>query len=398
MFESVQAAPPDPILGLTDAWKADPNPAKVNLGVGIYQNAAGESPVLDSVKAAEAALLATERTKNYLPISGDPELGRAVERLLFKGWEAESNGRVCTAHTPGGTGALRVGADFLRDTGAGPVAWLSTPTWANHRGVFAAAGFTLRDYPYYNPATRGLDASAWLDSLHRIPRGEGVVLHAACHNPSGADPDAALWDAVAAAAAKAGWIPFMDNAYLGFGLGLEEDRIAFGAFLRAGVDFLVATSFSKNMGLYRERVGALTVVCPSAQARDAVFSRVKKVVRVLYSNPPSHGGEIARRILTDPVLEAFWLRELDAMRGRIRDMREALVRGMAARAVPTDFSFVARQSGMFSLLGLSPDQVAWLKARKSLYMTSDGRINVAGLTAANLDTVCDAIAECLRLP
>jgi aspartate/tyrosine/aromatic aminotransferase len=396
MFEQVQPAPPDPILGLTDAWKADPNPAKVNLGVGIYQNAAGQSPVLDSVKAAEAALLAAERTKNYLPISGDPEFGRLVERLLFRGSEAEVNDRACTAHTPGGTGALRVGADFLRDAGAGPVAWLSAPTWANHRGVFAAAGFTLRDYPYYDPAARNVDAPAWLDALRRIPRGEVVVLHAACHNPSGADPDAALWTAVAEIAAKAGWIPFLDNAYLGFGRGLDEDRIAFGAFLRAGVEFLAATSFSKNMGLYRERVGALTVVCPSTQARDAVASRVKKVVRVLYSNPPSHGGEVARRILSDPVLEVFWLRELDAMRERILGMREAFVRGMTARSVPADFSFVARQSGMFSLLGLSADQVAWLKARKSLYMTSDGRINVAGLTATNLDVVCDALADCLR--
>jgi aspartate/tyrosine/aromatic aminotransferase len=396
MFEKVQPAPPDPILGLTDAWKADPNPAKINLGVGIYQNAEGQSPVLDSVKAAEAALLAGERTKNYLPISGDPELGRCVERLLFKGGETGSDGRRCTAHTPGGTGALRVGAELMRDTGAGPTAWLSAPTWANHRGVFAAAGFALRDYPYLDAKTRGIDSAAWLDALQRIPRGDVVVLHAACHNPSGADPDAAQWEALAHIAAKAGWIPFLDNAYLGFGRGLDEDRTAFDALLRAGVEFLAATSFSKNMGLYRERVGALTVVCGNATARDAVFSRMKKVIRVLYSSPPSHGGEVARRILSDAVLNAFWRREVDTMRGRIRDMREAFVRGMAARAVPTDFSFVARQVGMFSLSGLSPEQVAWLKTGKSLYMTSDGRINVAGLTPANLDAVCDAVAESLR--
>lgn len=396
MFDNVQSAPPDPILGLTDAWRADPNPEKVNLGVGIYQDANGLSPVLACVKAAEAAILSEERTKNYLPISGDPEFGRSVEQLLFKGWESEADNRIFTAHTPGGTGALRVGAELIRDLGANGSAWVSTPTWANHKGVLVAAGFSLRDYPYFDPVTRRVDATALLDTLKAVPANELVVLHAACHNPSGADPDPDLWDAIARVASQAGWIPFLDNAYLGFGQGLDADRAALGSFLRAGVDFLVATSFSKNLGLYRERVGALTVVSGNARARDAVFSRAKKVIRVIYSNPPSHGGEIARRILSDAVLGDLWRRELQTMRERIQTMRTAWVQGMNERKVSTDFSFVTRQIGMFSLSGLTGEQVAWLKAAKSLYMTSDGRMNIAGLTLANLGAVCDAIAECLR--
>ncbi|MDZ4199858.1 MAG: amino acid aminotransferase [Kiritimatiellia bacterium] len=393
MFESVQPAPADPILGLTEAFRADPRPDKVNLGVGVYQDAQGLTPVLDCVKAAEAAILAQETTKSYLPISGDPGYGRQVESLLFPD-APEAAERCCTAHSPGGTGALRVGADVLRDLGASSTAWVSAPTWANHKGVFAAAGFTLREYPYYQPESRGIGVDALLAALDQIPAGDVVILHAACHNPSGADPDPELWAAMAQTAARRGWIPFLDNAYLGFGQGLDNDRTALRVFLRTGIEFLVATSFSKNLGLYRERVGALSVIVRDRSARDPVFSRVKKIIRVLYSNPPSHGGEVARRVLSDAILRDLWLRELTTMRERIQAMRTALVEGMARRNARTDYSFVTRQSGMFSFTGLTAAQTAWLKKEKGLYMTSDGRINVAGLTADNLDRVCDALFGC----
>lgn len=393
MFEFLQPVPPDPILGLTEAWKADLNPDKVNLGVGVYQNETGDTPVLECVKASEAAVLAQERTKTYLPISGDPEFGRQVEALLFP--DGKVADRLCTAHAPGGTGALRVGADLMRSLGAGPTVWVSAPTWTNHNGVFEAAGFRIESYPYYRATTRDVDAQALLAALDRIPAGHLVVLHAACHNPSGADPDPALWTQIAQSAVRTGWIPFLDNAYLGFGRGLKSDQAALDVFLRSGSEFLVATSFSKNLGLYRERVGALTVAAKDRKARDAVFSRVKKTVRALYSSPPSHGGEIVRRVLSDPVLRDLWGRELDGMRDRIRAMRAAFAAGMKARRPEADFEFVTRQTGMFSFSGLGAEQTAWLRTEKSLYMTSDGRINVAGLTPANLDRVCDALCECL---
>lgn len=396
MFASLTPAPPDAILGLTEAFNADPSPAKVNLGVGVYKDEQGRTPVLATVKAAEVALAASETTKNYLPIAGEPEFGRRVEELLFAGWPVHRENRLRTAHTPGGTGALRLGAEFLAEIRRGAGLWLSAPTWPNHPQVFAAAGFTLREYPYYNSATRGVRTAEMFETLAQVPAGDVVVLHLCCHNPTGADLAPADWARMAELAKAQGWIPFIDAAYIGFGEGLNEDRAGLKAFADAGVDFVVASSFSKNMGLYRERTGALTVAAGSTEGADRAFSRVKRVARVIYSNPPAHGGLIARRILEDALLRSQWEAEVTAMRERIHHARTALADGLAARRPGQDFRFICRQRGMFSFSGLTPAQVDYLRAKKSLYMTKDGRINVAGVTPQNLDYVCDAMAAAMQ--
>lgn len=393
MFEKFQAAPPDPILGLTEAFISDPCKDKVNLGAGVYKDEQGRTPVLESVKAAEAALVVAETTKNYLPIAGEPEYGKCVQELIFGGWPILAENRVRTAHTPGGTGALRLGAELLAQAKKGSTVWVSAPTWANHASVFAAAGFVARDYPYYDPATRGVRTTACLDALRQVPAGDVVLLHVGCHNPTGADPDPAFWKDVAAIAARQGWTPFIDAAYLGFGDGLDQDRQPLAAFASAGVEALVAVSFSKNMALYRERVGALTVVAPSAAMADIVFSQLKRCARVLYSNPPSHGGLVARRVMEDALLRDLWHRDVVAMRTRICKARAELAGGLAARRPDVDASFITRQRGMFSFTGLTPAQVDFLRAKKSIYMTRDGRINVAAVTPGNVNYVCDAFVE-----
>jgi aspartate/tyrosine/aromatic aminotransferase len=396
MFDSLTPAPPDPILGLTEAWRDDPNPKKVNLGVGVFKDDRGETPVLETVKAAAAAILAAETSKNYLPIAGDPAYRKRVQTFVFEGPAATAAERAVTIQALGGTGALRVGAEFVRFARPEGRAWLSTPTWANHRGVFAATGMDIRQYPWYDAPTRELDADAMLASLREVPAGDTVVLHACCHNPSGVDPEPGQWAAIAAAAAERGWLPFLDTAYLGFGRGLAEDRTATEAFAAAGVPFLQATSFSKNLALYGERVGALTFVGPEAGVAATVLSHLQRIVRVLYSNPPMHGAAIAARILGDRLLRTRWEEELGAMRDRIHAVRGELVDRLAARGVAQDFSFIRKQQGMFSFSGLSDDAVARLRAEKAIYIVKGGRINVAGLTSANLDYVCDSIAEVLR--
>ncbi len=398
MFESFAPAPPDPILGLTEAFKADPNPAKVNLGVGVYQDETGRTPVLPSVKAAETALIGTETTKGYLPIAGDPDYARRVEALVF-GAERESalRERARTAYAPGGTGALRVGADLVVDSaGRGRGAWISSPTWPNHRGLFAAAGFEVRDYPYFDPATSSLRREAFLEALRAVPAGDVVVLHAGCHNPTGVDADAAIWREIVAIAAERGWLPFLDSAYLGFGDGVQEDAAPLRMMLDAGVEFMASISFSKNMGLYRERVGALTVVAKDSKTADTVFSRMKKTIRVIFSNPAAHGPLTASMVLGDRMLRTMWDAELAAMRTRLHAVRAAFADGLAARVKDRSFDFIRAQSGMFSFTGLTPAQVAFLRETKSIYMTGDGRANVVGLLPGNIDAVCDAIAEALR--
>ncbi len=399
MFESFTPAPPDPILGLNEAFKADPNPAKVNLGVGIYQDETGRTPVLASVKAAETALIGTETTKAYLPIAGEPDTGRRIEALVFGAErEAALRARARTACTPGGTGALRVGADLVADaTGRGRGAWISAPTWPNHRGLMAAAGFEAKEYPYFDPATSSLRREAFLDALRAVPAGDVVLLHAGCHNPTGVDPDADLWREIVGISSQRGWLPFVDAAYLGFGDGIESDAAPLRMLLDAGVEFMTAVSFSKNMGLYRERVGALTVVAKNAGAADTVFSRMKKTIRVLYSNPAAHGPLTAGMVLSDRMLRTMWDAELAAMRQRLHAVRAAFADGLAARVPGRDFGFIRAQRGMFSFTGLAPAQVAFLRDAKGIYMTADGRANVVGLLPGNLDYVCDAIAESLHL-
>ncbi len=397
MWQEIEAAPADAILGLTEAFKKDANPNKVNLGVGVFKDDNGTTPILKCIKTAEIRLAETETTKGYLPIPGNPAYGLAVQKLIF-GADSEviSSKRAATLHTPGGTGALRTGADLLKKFNPDAKLWVSSPTWANHKGIFTAAGFEIADYPYYNPETQGVDFDGMLAALEQVPAGDIVLMHVCCHNPTGVDLIGEQWDKVVAVARANGWTPFLDFAYQGFGDGIEEDRAAVEKFAAAGLDFLVASSFSKNFGLYNERTGALTVVTPSAEETAVALSHAKLVVRVNYSNPPAHGGLAALSVLEDEALCGQWIGEVAEMRDRIRQMRAALVDGLAARGVEQDFSFIKEQRGMFSFSGLSDEIVEWLKVNKAIYIVRGGRINLAGLTTANIDYVCDAIAEALK--
>jgi aspartate/tyrosine/aromatic aminotransferase len=397
MWKEIEAAPADAILGLTEAFKKDSNPRKVNLGVGVFKDDQGNTPILNCVKAAEQKLVETETSKGYLPISGSPAYGANVQKLLF-GAESEvvSSGRAVTIHSPGGTGALRVGADLLKQFMPDARLWVSNPTWANHKGIFSSARFEINDYPYYNPETKGVDSEGMLAALETVPAGDIVLLHVCCHNPTGVDLSSDQWDQVVAIASSKGWTPFLDFAYQGFGSGIEQDRGAVEKFAAAGIDFLVASSFSKNLGLYNERTGALTIVSPTADESAVAMSHVKKTIRVNYSNPPAHGGLAAGTVLDDSALYNQWIGEVADMRERIKAMRAALVDGLAARGVEQDFSFIKEQNGMFSFSGLSNEVVAWLMENKSIYIVKGGRINVAGLTSGNIGYVCDSIAEALK--
>lgn len=389
-------APADPILGLTETFKADPHPDKINLGVGVYQDATGKTPVLESVKAAERRLLDLENSKSYLSIPGVPELATHTQTMLFgEGHAIITEGRAKTAQTPGGTGALRVAADFLLRAAPKARIWISNPSWANHRAIFEAAGFAVEDYRYYDKASQGLDQAGFLSDLERMSAGDVVILHGCCHNPSGIDLSQTEWKAVAQQAKAKGLICLVDFAYQGFGEGLEEDRSGLHVLLDAGLSVLIASSYSKNFGLYNERIGALTVVEDDANAAVNAFSHMQAAIRAIYSSPPAHGGKIVATILGDTALKAQWVQELTEMRARIKAMREAFVSGMADRNVGVDFDFINHQKGMFSFSGLSQAQVLKLREDNHIYIVGSGRINVAGITPANLDPLCDAIAKVL---
>ena len=397
MWKSVAAAPADSILGLTETFRNDPSTAKVNLGVGVYVNNEGTTPILDCVKDAERTLLGSEQSKNYLPITGDPVYASCVQRLLFgQGSEVINSGRAATAHAPGGTGALRIGAELINTFRPKPTVWISSPTWANHNGIFEAADFRLKTYPYYDAETNGLKFEEMIDTLRQVPAGDVVLLHACCHNPSGVDLNESQWEEAAAVAGEKGWLPFLDFAYQGFGTSVEKDRVAVEKFAAAGIDFFVASSFSKNFGLYNERTGAITIVSPTKDESSVAMSHLKKTVRVCYSNPPAHGGLIIKTILSEPSLEKAWRSELAGMCERIKTMRSALVDGLTKRGIARDFSYIKAQHGMFSFSGLDDKTVAWLRENKAVYVVGGGRINVAGLTTNNIDYVCDSIAEALK--
>ncbi len=396
MFENLEMAPPDAILGLTDAFKADARPEKINLGVGVYKDEQNATPVLQSVKRAEELLLKGETSKSYLGIPGSPAYGVCVRELLFAAdHEIVTTGRAQTAQTPGGTGALRVAADFIHTKFPGASVWLSNPTWANHNAIFESAGLTVKTYPYYDAANKCLDFAAMTAALEGVPAGDVVLFHGCCHNPSGMDPDAGQWAALAKLTLEKGILPLFDFAYQGFGSGLDEDAAGLRQFCTAGRELLICSSFSKNFGLYNERVGALTLVGATAEAAASAFSHVEKAIRSNYSNPPFHGGAIVTTILSDATLRAEWIGELDAMRGRIRSMRESFVQTLKDKGVAQDFSFIASQNGMFSFSGLNPDQVKTLREKDAIYIVGSGRINVAGMTPENMGPLCDAIAAVL---
>ncbi len=398
MFETIQSAPPDAILGLTAAFQSDPNPAKVNLGVGVYKDASGTTPILASVKAAERKIVETAKTKSYMPIGGDPAYGKLVqEMILGVGHEAISSGRIRTAHTPGGTGGLRVGADFLKKFLPGATVWVSKPTWANHRGIFQAAGFKVEEYPYYDPKTRALDFDAMKAALEKIKAGDIVLLHVCCHNPTGVDLAHEQWSQVAEIAGKQGWLPFLDFAYQGFGASLEADRFGLLAMAAQCPEMIVSSSFSKNFGLYQDRTGALSLFAKDAKQAAASFSNIEIVIRVNYSNPAAHGGLIVTTILSDPALKQQWILELNAMRDRIAGVRSQFVAALKNAGIAQDFGYIAHQKGMFSFSGLTDAQVAFLKEKKAVYVVGGGRINVAGITPKNLDYLCAAIKEALTV-
>lgn len=397
MFETLKPAPADPILGLTEAFKADPNPHKINLGVGVYQDAQGRTPVLKCVKEAERRLLDSEQTKDYLGIAGSPDYAACVQELLF-GAEHEivQSARAFTAQTPGGTAALRVAGDFLRQVLGKSRIWVSDPTWPNHAGVFKAAGLEVATYPYFAAAANAVDVPAMLAALRNIPEGEVVLLHACCHNPTGADPAVETWQRIAEVVQARRLLPLVDFAYQGFGDGLREDARGLHMLAQQAKELLVCSSFSKNFGLYNERVGALTAVAADRTAAGLAAGHVKTCIRANYSNPPSHGGAVVVTILRDPQLRSLWDQELRTMRDRINTMRSQFVERLKARGAPGDWSFLSRQRGMFSFSGLAPQQVDRLREKYSIYIVRSGRINVAGMTPDNLDRLCTAIAEVLQ--
>lgn len=396
MFEKVVAAPADPILGLTEEFKKDPRAEKINLGVGIYKTEQGETPVLATVKKAEAALVETEKTKSYLTIEGTAEYALAVQKLLF-GADAEliNAQRAKTAQAPGGTGALRVAGEFIKRQLGDVKIWISNPTWANHHGVFRAASLETVEYAYYNPETKDKDFAAMLADLEKASAGDVVLLHGCCHNPTGIDPTAQEWEALAKLVADKGLLPLFDFAYQGFAKGVEEDAQGLRTFAKFNKEILVASSFSKNFGLYNERVGAFTLVAESQEIAETAFSQVKAIIRSIYSNPPAHGSAVVTHILNDAALRAEWEAEVAEMRDRIQEMRELFVATLKEEGVAADFSFIERQNGMFSFSGLNKDQVARLKEEFAIYIVGSGRISVAGMTKSNMGPLCKAIAAVL---
>jgi aromatic-amino-acid transaminase len=397
LFESVELAPRDPILGLNEQFNADPNPAKVNLGVGVYFDENGKLPLLQCVQAAEKAMMESPKARGYLPIDGIATYDRAVQGLVFGDNSAALQaGRVATVQTLGGTGGLKVGADLLKRMRPDAKVLISDPSWENHRALFESAGFVVENYAYYDAARRGVDVEAMLADLERAAEDTIVVLHACCHNPTGYDLEPADWARIIAIVERRKLVPFLDMAYQGFGTGLREDGAVVKAFVDAGLDAFVATSFSKSFSLYGERVGALSVVCKTKDEAARVLSQLKRVIRTNYSNPPTHGAQVVALVLTTPALRAMWEDELAAMRTRIKAMRVALQRQLVAAGVPGDMGFITRQNGMFSYSGLTRDQMLRLRSEFGIYGVDSGRICVAALNDANLDATVAAIAAVTR--
>jgi aromatic-amino-acid transaminase len=396
LFSSVQLAPKDPIFGLTEAYTADQRPGKVNLGVGVYYTDEGKVPLLRAVLEAEKEVVAKEAPRAYIPIEGPNPYNSAVQNLLFgKDSALIQAGRVVTAECLGGTGALRVGGDFVKRLEPNSQAAISSPSWENHRGIFEAAGYTVLDYTYFDPKTRGVDFDGMVKSLESFPAKTLVILHACCHNPTGADLTKDQWKTIISICQQKQLIPFLDIAYQGFADGIEEDGAAVRMFADSGMSFFVSSSFSKSFSLYGERVGALSIVTQSKEESARVLSQLKRVIRTNYSNPPTHGAAIVATVLNSPKLRQMWEDELAQMRDRIKSMRHSLKEKLAAAGISHDFSFIEAQRGMFSYSGLTADQVAKLQEQDAIYALSTGRICVAALNSKNIDRVAQAIARVL---
>ena len=398
MFSAVEMAPRDPILGLNEQFNADTNPAKVNLGVGVYFDDNGKLPLLQCVQAAEKAMMDKPTARGYLPIDGIVAYDNAVKALVF-GADSEpvTSGRVATVQAIGGTGGLKIGADFLKKLNPHAQVLISDPSWENHRALFTNAGFEVGTYGYFDAAANGgkggVNFASYLASLNAAAAGTIVVLHACCHNPTGYDITPAQWDQVIEVVKNRDLTPFLDMAYQGFGYGIQEDGAVIAKFVAAGLNFFVSTSFSKSFSLYGERVGGLSVLCADKEEMGRVLSQLKIVIRTNYSNPPTHGGAVVAAVLNNPELRALWETELGEMRVRIKAMRQTLVDGLKAAGVKQDMSFITDQIGMFSYSGLSKDQMVRLRSEFGVYGTDTGRMCVAALNSKNIDYVCKAIAS-----
>ena len=394
LFTAVEMAPRDPILGLNEQFNADTNPHKVNLGVGVYYDAQGKLPLLKCVAEAEKQIQAQQKPRGYLPIDGIAAYDKAVQGLVFGAQSAAvTEGRVATVQALGGTGGLKIGADFLKRLNPNAKVLISDPSWENHRALFNNAGFAVETYPYYDAEKRGVNSDGMLAALRAAPKGTIVVLHACCHNPTGYDLTPAQWSQVVEVVKSQGLVAFLDMAYQGFGEGIAQDGAAVAQFLASGVDFFVSTSFSKSFSIYGERVGALSVVCQSKDEMARVLSQLKIVIRTNYSNPPTHGAQVVATVLTTPELRALWEEELGGMRARIKQMRTSLQTKLQAAGVKQDVSFITRQNGMFSYSGLSKDQMQRLRQEFGIYGVDTGRICVAALNEANIDAVVTAIVK-----
>jgi len=397
LFSAVEMAPRDPILGLNEQFAADTSPVKVNLGVGVYFNDQGKLPLLECVQQAEHTLMAKPAARGYLPIDGIAAYDTAVKGLVFGAdSEAVTSKRVATVQALGGTGGLKIGADFLKKLNPSAKVLISDPSWENHRALFSATGFIVETYAYYDSASRGVNLQGMLDSLNAAAPGTIIVLHACCHNPTGYDITSEQWDQVVEAVKARQLTAFLDMAYQGFGHGITEDGAVISKFVKAGLHFLVATSFSKSFSLYGERVGALSVLCQSADEAARVLSQLKIVIRTNYSNPPTHGGAVVAAVLQSPELRQLWDKELGEMRVRIKTMRQSLVDGLKAAGIKEDMSFITRQIGMFSYSGLTKDQMLRLRSEFGVYGTDTGRMCVAALNNQNIGHVCQAIATVLK--
>ena len=396
MFSAVEMAPRDPILGLNEQYAGDTNPNKVNLGVGVYYDDNGKLPLLKCVQAAETQMMATPKPRGYLPIDGSAAYDGAVKGLVF-GQDSEpvQSGRVATIQAIGGTGGLKVGADFLKRLNPTAKVLISDPSWENHRALFTAAGFSVESYPYYDADKRGVNFDGMLAALNAAEAGTVVVLHACCHNPTGYDITPAQWAQVIEAVKTRGLAAFLDMAYQGFGYGIAQDGAVIQQFVNAGLTFFVSTSFSKSFSLYGERVGALSVLCADKPEADRVLSQLKITIRTNYSNPPTHGGAAVATVLGTPELRELWEQELGEMRERIKATRQQLVDGLKAAGVTQDMSFITTQIGMFSYSGLSKDQMVRLRSEFGVYGTDTGRMCVAAINSGNIDHVCKSIAAVL---
>ncbi len=396
MFANLKPLPTDPILGLMAKYKQDDNPNKIDLGVGVYKNEQGDTPVLDAVKKAEAFRLENERSKAYIGLAGDLGFCSKMESLLLGEHKALLANRVRTAQTPGGTGALRVAAEFIAKANPNATIWVTTPTWANHISLFQAAGLNVKEYPYYDYENKGLLFDEMLAALKTVAPGDVVLLHACCHNPSGMDLNADQWQQVAECAKEVGFTPLIDIAYQGFGTSLEQDAAGLRAMADAVDEMIICSSCSKNFGLYRERIGACSIISESANVADVANSVLLSVVRSIYSMPPAHGAAIVDTILGSEELTSLWHQELAEMRDRINGLRSLVVDALAAQGVEQDFSFIQRQHGMFSFLGINKEQIEQLQKDYSIYIVGSSRVNVAGVSQTNIDYFANAVASVIK--